>query len=295
MDHDFISSVSCSPNNAYYSSAKESKTVSIRKIIDGSVELEIHSQSGNIRSLAFDSSSKYLALGTFSGHVEVWDIQNRKRLKVIASALSGQINDIEFSSDGKYLAVTGGNYKPGVKVFDMKNFTEMYYIKEDTTHNSIKISHDSDILAVGTSNGLSLYKLDTGHLLKKIDTGDIFKVDFSHDGKFIAFNGFVNSYKYAAVVWNIKLNKIEYAISDGIGILGAVFTPDDSILSVASNDGVLRQFDADKRKWLGYVASPGGSIKSIENCGNQYVVTGHWYDTVNVIDILSNKVIRTHQ
>ena len=290
-----VFNVSCSMDGKIYSGANETKTITIRDTESGKIIRKI-TRNSNIRAIEFDPSSKLAIIGFFNGDIEVWSIDSGKLLKEINS-LGGPISDIEYSSDGKYLVVAGGtgNYSGvGIKVYDAKSFKEKYFINKVATYDSISIDHDSNIFAVSTWSGIFIYELSSGSLIDKLgDEYSYFDISLSNNAEVITFNQFIKSKSYA-VVLNLKSRKVLLSLKTGIAVGGVIISNDGSMLFVGGDDGVVGILDMESRSWLSHATTKGGTIKSMRLCGNRHLITGHWHNSVNVIDIFNGKVIRSH-
>lgn len=179
--------VTCSSNGKYYAGVNNTKKLIVRQVGSGDEVLSISGSRG-ISQLQFDPTSKFLAVGYYQGALQIWNIEEGNVVTFNNDALYGQINAIEYDANGQRIVLSGGNRGSGVKVFDAQTLEELLYIPEEsTTHSSLSIY--KDVLAIGKYNGLKLVNINTGELIRVLDDeGSIFNVDFSNDGKFIAFN-----------------------------------------------------------------------------------------------------------
>ena len=71
-----------------------------------------------IAAVAFSPDGKLLATGVY-GRVTLWDLATARPMKMLTSVL-GAVNDLKFSSDGKLLAVAGGqpSIRGDLRLFD---------------------------------------------------------------------------------------------------------------------------------------------------------------------------------
>ncbi|WP_288132219.1 hypothetical protein [Microbulbifer sp.] len=291
-----VFNVSCSMDGNYYAGANETKTVTIRETESGNVFRKI-TRFDNIRAVEFNPSSSLVILGLFSGSIEVWDISTGNLLKTFRS-LGGPISDMEYSNDGKYLVVAGGmgNAKSmGVKIYDANTFEELHFINNAAPYESISIDKNSNIFAVSTWHGISLYELHSGELIYKHSGGSsYFDISLINNAETLTFSEYIGKDKSSAVVLDLKRKKVVLSLLTGVGVSGVISSSDGSILFLAGDDGVVGIFDMESKEWLNHATPDGGTIKSMRLCRNKYLITGHWYNAVNVIDIFNGDVIRSH-
>ncbi len=291
-----VFNVSCSMEGKYYAGANETKTITIRETESGDIIHKI-TRSNNIRAVEFNPSSDLVILGLFSGTIEVWDMRTGELLKTFSS-LGGPISDMEYSSDGKYFVVAGGmgNTKSiGVKIYDGSSLEELHFINDAAPYESISIDKNSKIFAVSTWHGISLYELRSGKLIYKYAPGgSYFDISLSNNAQTLTFSEYLSNDKSSAVVLDLKQNEVVLSLLAGAGVSGAIISNDGSMLIVSGDDGVVGIFDIESKKWLNHATPNGGTIQSMSLCGSQHLVTGHWHNAVNVIDIFTGKLLRSH-
>ena len=292
-----VYNVSCSMDGKYYAGANETKTITIRETESGKVISRIK-RYNNIRALEFAPSSSLVLIGFFSGTIEVWDIVSGRPIKTF-KALGGPISDIAFSEDGKYFVVAGGmgNTKSmGVKIYDASNYEELHFINNAVPYESISIDNDSKIFAVSTWHAIFFYELPSGKLIDKFGDGySYFDISLSNNASILTFAQNISAEKSYAVVLDLKNKHVVLSLLTGVPVSGSILSHDGSMLFVGGDDGVVGIFDMESKKWLNHATPTGGTIKSMRLCGNRYLITGHWYNRVNVIDIFNGDVIRSNQ
>jgi WD40 repeat protein len=229
--------------------------------------------------------------------LEVWDIGAGKLLKKISS-LGGPISDMEYSNDGKYFVVAGGmgNSKSiGIKIYDGNTLEELHFINEAAPYESISIDKKSKIFAVSSWHGISLYELSTGKLIDEYTSGAAyFDISLSNNAETLTFADYLGENKSYAVVLDIKRKNVVLSLQNDGGVRSAIISNDGSMIFVAGNDGVVGIFDFGLKEWLNHATPNGGSIISMSQCGNMHLITGHWHNAVNVIDIFTGNLLRSH-
>lgn len=317
--NDFIpfTGVSCSSDGKYYAGVHQTNHLFVRDIDDGKVvkhfqidSKDIYSKPGRLfsagrrfLSLDFKPSSYNLMVGTNSTKGILWDMEQQDPVSEISNFPSAYTyTELKYSQDGKFLVSVVNNV---FKVYDADTQKLIYEKKGKEIKNrpyhytSLAINSSYDILAMGGTRYLHFYNLSDGSLKSVIEYNEtIFDVEFSHDGKMLAFQ-----HGYGIGLWNVQTNKLEQTIElpkgEKDGLVYSIFSRDDSILYVSAvshggNIGSLRSYDLKNKKWLSKTETPGGSIRALAMCGKQYLITGHWENTINVIDLISGEVVRTH-
>lgn len=90
------------------------------RVRDGRQIATLVSRSGDPNAISFAPNGRILAVGTTSGHVEIWDI-GLKRLLHVMDRPGDWITGVAFSPDGRLLAVTGR--ERDTEVWDVSAFT----------------------------------------------------------------------------------------------------------------------------------------------------------------------------
>lgn len=291
-----VYNVSCSMDGKYYAGANETKTITVRETNSGKVISKIKTNN-NIRSVEFSPSSNLLALGLFNGSIEVYDISTAELVKTFMS-LGGPISDMEYSNDGNYFVVAGGSgdaEKIGVKIYDGNSLEELRFINHVASYESFSIDRNSEIFAVSTSRGISLYELNSGDLVYRHAPGSSYTdISLSNNAETLTFSEYIGKDKSFAVILDLKRNKVVLSLATGVGVTGAIMSNDGSMFFVSRDDGVVGIFDIDSMKWLSHATPNGGTIQSMSLCGNEQLITGHWHNAVNVIDISNGDLVRSH-
>lgn len=197
-----------------------------------------------VAAVAFSPDGKLLAAGVY-GRVTVWDLAAAKPLKTLTNVL-GAVNDLKFSSDGKLLAVAGG--QPSARG-DLRLF--------DTTDWKL-------VASLG------------GHL----DT--VSGVAFSPDGSKLASASFDKTVR----LWDVKTGRVLHTFTGHSDFVYAVaFSPDGTWYATASKDRTARVIDAATGKGRLTFSGMDQDVLAVavRPDGAQVVTSGfetqlHWWD-----------------
>ena len=147
--------------------------------------LMIQGHSSPISALAFSPDATLLASGDLGGNLVIWNKHGSGEFKKSLSyTIDGVINDLDFSLNGKTLAVASDN-----KFLSLIDLTKNNAVTRIEQHyfgiNAVKFSPDGNYLATGgKDNYLHLFTSQGKHI-KKLDKLEdpITTLSFSHDSK----------------------------------------------------------------------------------------------------------------
>lgn len=222
----------------------------------------------NARTLAWHPDSRTLAAGGWSGMLTVWDTQTGKLIRDLKQADNAQMGEIQYSKDGKFLAV--GKSMPGsmqayLSILDASTFqvidklesvkmlegsnASLYSLSIDpTTSKRIALSgyineRDPVIFTIG----------DTQEKLIKTtpeSRDTVQKVSFSPTGGIIAVGRLNSVIDLYSVKNGQRVNSFS-AFNDDWWIRAMIFSPDGRYIFVASNTGAgIGSLDRTTGKWL---------------------------------------------
>lgn len=205
---------------------------------------------GKALSAAF-SPDKQLIVGGFSdGDIVVW--RNDGVLLKVLKAHDGTIEDLDFSTDGRYLASAGSDRS--VKVWDMQDFS-LYKTLEGHQDRVYAIDFNplgGELVSTGADNTLRFWDIATGKETKKIAAHKnwVYDVAYSPTGDMLASASATGKVK----LWSHDGTLLKVYNTSDTRVIGVNFSPDGSILATAA---------ADKRVKL-YNLNAGTAMKILE-------------------------------
>jgi WD40 repeat protein len=169
--------------------------------------LQLPSQDGPVRSVAFSRDSKILAGGCNRG-VVLWDVASRQQLTSDSfPVINGRVGSVAFSSDGSTLAA---GFDRGALLFDLssrKSFVANPLSATEGRVDSVAFSRDGRLLAGGCDRGVVLWNVaarkPASSKVLQVEEGRVQSVAFSLDGKLLAAGlerGFV-------VLWDVATRR----------------------------------------------------------------------------------------
>lgn len=192
------------------------------------------------RVVALSGDEKYLANGTDSAQVQIFNLTNVKAKPVEVAGLSGGTNDIEYLTDNSGFVVS----KTDKTISIVNHLTGKIILSKALPFElkSLSVSPDGLQLAGGTWSG-ELVMLDIATLSYKValrDSGaQILSVKFSPDGKKVAYGTFEIKTKRGLVkMFDVAKQKRDGRLFTGhrAGVYDVEFSPDGKLLASAGSD-----------------------------------------------------------
>ena len=255
------------------SSQKEKSAVKTTHAQDFShIIIEIANRRG-VYSVAFSPDGSTLASDR-DNTVQLRDAATGQEIETnglfwvdIAGHLTGDINSIAFSPDGRMIA--GGIHERGtICIWDATTGKQIKSIREDAANplhwiNTVAFSSDSKILASGSEDGnLYLQDVERGGKRRTLtkNTENIFSVAFSSDGKTLASGNSGNTIR----LWDINTGeKLETLWGHTNWVFSIAFSPDGQTLASGSRDQTVRLWDMTTRQQLRTLAGHTSVVWSV--------------------------------
>jgi len=161
-----------------------------------------------VYSLAFSPDGRYLAVGTASPTIQIWDVTTGE-LFVELEGHTSRVTEVLFSPDGSLLA--SGSWDKTVIVWQTEDWAPLYTIQDHENYiGAIAFSPDGALLASG---GTSVIVVDaeTGEQVYELSSSSIIAHDifFSHDGtQLYAAHGEVN-----VAIWDLETGQLDGSVS----------------------------------------------------------------------------------
>ncbi len=188
-------------------------------------------QSGEIRSLEFNSNGDLFVTASTDGTACVWKVSDGTRQFCATSPKS--VNDAVFSPDGK-LIVTGDD-SGLVQIIRVEDEDVQYSFEYGTIISDIDISGDGKQLAVTRDDGrITFIDMTTGK--RKYDLqayGNLKVASFSPNGRYYA----VGSTAGSVTLFNLETGKIVSSARHKGEVLALAFSPDSKYLATGGADG----------------------------------------------------------
>jgi WD40 repeat protein/transcriptional regulator with XRE-family HTH domain len=268
--------------------------------------------------VALNGNGSFLAAGTASGEVQVWQVAGRIPILSI-QAHTGGIYGIAISSDGKLLA--SGSVDTTLKVWDVESGKLQATMKGHTgTIHSVALSADGKRVASGSFDGtVRVWSIPDGQPLAvfREHVGIVWGVALSADGQIAASCGVDGTVKIWSIdqricrmslqghrggVWSVSLSADGRLAASGghdgtvrlwqtetgtcLGVLqghtemvwGVALSADGKRAASGSNDGTVRVWETDSSICLANLSGHRGGIRGVAMSANGEVTASTSFD-----------------
>ena len=212
--------------------------------------ITLDTQGARLRDVSVDSGGNVIASASSHGEIQLWDIVTGDLIETLYSDLIYVAPSVAWSPTEPILA--SAHTDGYVRLWDVDSGTLIREIEHGDIVNSIAFSPDGQILASATGlvpfhgeetvNSIQLWDVKTGSQLLFIpnDTGAVFSVAFSPDGKLIASGG----YDTTIAIWDAQTGEKIASLEGHEGSVYSVsFSADGRYLVSGSADKTVRLWD----------------------------------------------------
>ena len=224
------------------------------------------------------------------GPIEIWDVDTGEQL---AALPAGGVNGIQFSGDGKTLAITGNN---GCAIWDIKTRREINTFQGVV---DVKFSGDGKTLIIAENDNYGIWDLVTQRKIAVLHPIQAQFASFSagfvvsQDGTFLATadtNGTIN-------LWETKTGTQMRTLTTGYTetFTALAFAPNGKTLASGDASGKIQLWDLNTGSTLTTLTSRAGkSIGGLTFDANNSTLTGESNGNIETWDITTGKQVDTY-
>lgn len=261
---EFVNHIAFSPDGQKLATASSDMT---SKLFDLKTGKELYALAGHKQSVncvAFSPDGTKLATASSDKSVIIWDARTGEKLKVLKGH-DQSVTFVAFSPDGEFLVSTGADTL--INYWETQTWKKVKTLKAHG-HNVTGVAFSADSKVMATSSWdktIRLWRFKEGTELKTL-TGHRNGVDsvcFTFGDKNLA----TTSYNRVSKICEIKLWEAETGqeIQSLVGQFYAVaFSPDSSIMAVASGDKTVKLLSAPELTVDEFIAWERESLREIE-------------------------------
>jgi WD40 repeat protein len=197
-------------------------------------------------SVSFSPDGKTLAVGYLEGHLQLWDLGQKKLIRVL-EGYQGHVQDLAFSPDSKTLAAIFGypefaiqlwTVPEGERLFSFQGhewtheFTQVIFSPDGQTLTTVARNEDAMLQGMVAE----LWRAEDGERLYQLEMAGVMRVAFSKEGDILA----TGCYDHTVRLWRSADGALLQTLyGHGDYVTDLAFSPSGALLASGSYDGTI--------------------------------------------------------
>ena len=235
--------------------------------------------------LAFSPDDTFLAYGTQSGNIEVWNIETKTKLASIFT--SSSISGISISNDSKHLITFSDDVF--VRVFSLESFSQIGKLEHPDKVIALEITKDNQyVVTLCKDSIIRVWNLETKYVENQFSkTGSVItSFDLESYSQILTFGTQEGHF----AVWRFNYKTLVSTFELGKPIVSVKIGLDGEHVAIQCQDGTFVRYDInDKEKLTSYSPTAGKSVVAISDSASYAVVAGDSITVINLEDNNQNK------
>ena len=205
----------------------ESQSALFSSLNTPNVLYTLQNEDAVVRSVAYDPTGKYIAIGDDHGQAKILDVVDGKQIHTLQ--FQDGVSGLDFSPDGKLLATS--SWDGTAKVWDVETGQELLsLVGHDGAVNDIKFSSDGKLIATAGEDALvKIWYAETGTLKVSLPSHEagVTSVAFGQDGTRLVSG----SKDDTVILWDVETSSLMNKFrpdgfnTEGNYILSVAFSP----------------------------------------------------------------------
>ncbi|PKO06675.1 MAG: hypothetical protein CVU41_06135 [Chloroflexi bacterium HGW-Chloroflexi-3] len=209
--------------------------------------------------------------------------ENAAQVTLIRNIGNGQINDLDFSPDGKQIAIASAS---GVAILDSNTLEMVNNINTGVWVESIKNAPNGETLAISLNDfTIQIWNINTGQLITTLKghTNSVTSLSFSPDGSILASS----SSDKTIMIWNVESARLIKKVTGHSGEVFSVdFSPDGTQLISGSSDKTIRLWETEKFTVLNTFTESKSYVDSVKFSPNgKYFAAGSRNGEIRIYEL----------
>jgi WD40 repeat protein/tRNA A-37 threonylcarbamoyl transferase component Bud32 len=216
--------------------------------------------------------------------------ENANQVALIRNIGNGQINDLDYSPDGKQIAIASAS---GVAILDSNTMEMVNNINTGVWVESIENAPNGEILAISLNDfTIQIWNINTGQLKSTLKghTNSVTSISFSPDGSTLASS----SSDKTIMIWNVESAKLIKKVTGHSGEVFSVdFSPDGTQLLSGSSDKTIRLWETEKFSVLNTFTESRSYVDSVKfSPDGKFFAAGSRNGEIRIYDIESGNQVK---